>query len=128
MILSKSNLLQFYEMNLHTLPDNQRKLNLEAYAQVIFQLPIEKVLIESLFTIMNYNKDKNRSRLNDANVASITDIKISLLIFMNVSPKTIFHLILIVSLCTNSCGNPVYGCYIITHFHSNMHQFLHNIL
>ena len=58
-------------MNLHTLSDNQRKLILEAYAQVIFQLPIGIVLIESLFSIMNYNKDKNRSRLNDATVASI---------------------------------------------------------
>ena len=68
-------------MNLHTLPDNQRKLGLEAYAQVIFQLPIETVLIESLFSIMNYNKDKKRSRLNDATVASIIhtrDIKNSI--------------------------------------------------
>ena len=56
--LSKLNLLQFYKMNLHTLPDNQRKLNLEACAQVIFQLPIDTALIESLFSIMNYNKDK----------------------------------------------------------------------
>ena len=79
--LCKSNLLQFYQMNLHTLPDNQRKLSLEAYAQVIFQLTIETVLIESLFSIMNYNKDKKRSRLNDATVASIIhtrDIKNSI--------------------------------------------------
>ena len=79
--LSKSNLLQFYKMNLYTLPDNQRKLNLEAYAQVIFQLTIETVLIESLFSIMNYDKDKKRSRLNDETVANIIhtrDIKNSI--------------------------------------------------
>ena len=70
-ILCKFNLLQFYKMNLHTLPDNRRKLSLEAYAQVIFQLPIETVLIESLFSIMNYNKDKKRPRLNDATIARI---------------------------------------------------------
>ena len=42
--LSKSNFLQFYKMNSHALPDNQRKLNLEAHAQVFFQLPTETVL------------------------------------------------------------------------------------
>ena len=79
--LCKSNLLQFYSMNVNTLPDSQRKLSLEAYAQVIFQLPIETVLIESLFSIMNYNKDKKRSRLNDETVANIIhtrDIKNSI--------------------------------------------------
>lgn len=67
--LCKSNLLQFYWMNLHTLPDNQQRFNLEAYAQVIFQLPIETVLIKILFSVMNYNRDKKRSRFNDATVA-----------------------------------------------------------
>ena len=68
-------------MNVHTLPDRQQKLNVEAYAQVIFQLPIETVLVESLFSIMNYNKDKKRSRLNAEDVANIIhtrDIKNSI--------------------------------------------------
>ena len=53
---------------------------MEAYAQVIFQLPIETVLIENLFSIMHYNKDKKISRLNDVAIASIMharDIKIA---------------------------------------------------
>ena len=68
-------------MNVHTLPDRQQKLNVEAYAQVIFQLPIETVLVESLFSIMNYNKDKKRSRINAEDVANIIhtrDIKNSI--------------------------------------------------
>lgn len=68
-------------MNVHTLPDRQQKLNVEAYAQVIFQLPIETVLVESLFSIMNYNKDKKRSKINAEDVANIIhtrDIKNSI--------------------------------------------------
>ena len=38
---------------------------------MIFQLPFETVLIESLFSIMNYNKDKKRARLNDKSVESV---------------------------------------------------------
>lgn len=75
------NRLQFYHMNIHTLPDNQRNFNLEAYAHVIFQSPINTVLIESLFSVMNYNKDKKRARLNDATVINIIhtrDIKNSI--------------------------------------------------
>ena len=43
---------------------------MKAHAEVIFQLPIEKVPIETLFSIMNYDKDKNRLRLNEETVAS----------------------------------------------------------
>ena len=58
-------------MNLCSLLDKQRKSNLEAHAQVISQSPIETVLIESTFSIMNHNKDKKRSRLNDETITGI---------------------------------------------------------
>ena len=45
--------------------------NLLLLERGIFQLPIETALIEILFSIMNYNKDKKRSRFNDATIASI---------------------------------------------------------
>ena len=48
--LCKSNLLKFYKRNMDTLPEYRRKVNLETYTQVIFQLMIETVLIESLFS------------------------------------------------------------------------------
>ena len=38
---------------------------------MIFQLSFETVLIESLFSIMNYNKDKKRASLNDKSVESV---------------------------------------------------------
>ena len=46
-------------MSLQKLPESQRKLSLEVYAQIIFQLPIEIALIESIFSFMNYNKEKS---------------------------------------------------------------------
>ena len=73
--LCKSNLLSFYRNNYNNLPVGQRRYCLEAYAKVIFQLPFETVLIESLFSIMNYNKDKKRSRLKDSTMADIIHTK-----------------------------------------------------
>ena len=52
-----------------------RRLNLESFAQVVFILPVETVLIESLFSVMNYNKDKTRSSLKDETVANIIHTK-----------------------------------------------------
>ena len=52
------NLLKFYRDKYLSTPEARRRVHLNAYARVIFQLPIETVLIESLFSIMNYNKDK----------------------------------------------------------------------
>ena len=49
--------------------------HLEQYAAVVFILPYETVLIESLFSIMNYNKSKSRLRLLDTSVANIIHIK-----------------------------------------------------
>ena len=71
----KKNLLGYYKNNFLTLPENARKINLEYYAQVVFQMSTETVLIESLFSIMNYNKDKKRANLNDKTVASVIHIR-----------------------------------------------------
>ena len=49
--------------------------HLEQYAAVVFILPYKTVLIESLFSIMNYNKTKSRSRLLDTSVANIIHTK-----------------------------------------------------
>lgn len=48
-----------------------RRLHLRAFAAVVFILPWETVLIESLFSAMNYNKSKTRSSLHDDTVADI---------------------------------------------------------
>lgn len=69
--MCKVNLLKFYRDKYLSTPEVRRRVHLDAYARVIFQLPIETVLIESLFSIMNYNKDKKRSRLHDDSVASV---------------------------------------------------------
>ena len=58
-----------------TLPENTRRKHLECYAQVVFQMPFEIVLIEALFSIMNYNKDKKRANLNDKTVESVIHIR-----------------------------------------------------
>ena len=58
-----------------TLPENASRKHLECYAQVVFQMPFETVLIESLFSIMNYNKDKKRANLNDKTVASVIHVR-----------------------------------------------------
>ena len=71
----KKKLLGYYKNNLLTLPKNARRKHLECYAQVVFQMPFETVLIESLFSIMNYNKDKKRANLNDKTVASVIHIR-----------------------------------------------------
>ena len=48
---------------------------INAHAKVIFQLPFETVLIESIFSIMNYNKDKKMSKLKDTTMADILHIR-----------------------------------------------------
>ena len=50
---------------------SQRRLHLEVYARVVFQLPFKTVLIESLFSIMNLKKDKHRASLNDESMPNI---------------------------------------------------------
>ena len=69
--MCKENLLKFYRDKYLSTQEDRRRVHLDSYAQVVFQLPFETVLIESLFSIMNYNKDKKRERLNDKSVASV---------------------------------------------------------
>ena len=69
--IGKVNLLKFYRDKYLSLPVAWRCVHLDGYARVIFQLPFETVLIESLFSIMNYNKDKKRARLSDKSVESV---------------------------------------------------------
>ena len=42
---------------------------------MVVQLPFETVLIESLFSIMNYIKDKKSARLCDKSVASVINTR-----------------------------------------------------
>ena len=66
--MCKVNLLKFYRDKYLSSPVAQRCVHLDGYERVIFQLPFETVLIEFLFSIMNYNKDKKRARLNNKSV------------------------------------------------------------
>ena len=69
--MCKVNLLKFYRDKYLSTPEDRCCVHLDRYACVVFQLPFETVLIESLFSIMNYNKDKKRQCLNDKSVASV---------------------------------------------------------
>ena len=51
--MCKVNLLKFYRDKYLSSPVARRRVHLDGYARVIFQLPFETVLIESLFSIMN---------------------------------------------------------------------------
>ena len=52
-----------------------RRCQLESFAAIVFIIPGETVLIESLLSVMNYNKDKTRSSLADTSVANIIHTK-----------------------------------------------------
>ena len=68
MIHAKENLLKYY----HDRYKNESTLQeLNDYARIIFVLPFETVLIESMFSVMNYNKDRKRVRLSDEAVEGI---------------------------------------------------------
>ena len=69
--MCKDNLLKFYRDKYLSSSAEKRYIHLDSYARVVFQLPFETVLIESLFSIMNYNKDKKRARLGDNSVESV---------------------------------------------------------
>ena len=56
--MCKANLLKFYRDKYLSSSAEKRCIHLDSYARVVFQLPFETVLIKSLFSIMNYNKDK----------------------------------------------------------------------
>ena len=55
--MCKANLLKFYRDKYLSSSAEKRYIHLDSYARVVFQLPFETVLIESLFSIMNYNKE-----------------------------------------------------------------------
>ena len=54
------NLLKSYRDKHLSLPVARRCIHLDSCAHVISQLPFETMLIESLFSLMNYNKDKKK--------------------------------------------------------------------
>ena len=64
-------MLLFYYNQAQELSREHQKLSLEVFSKVIFKLNIEKVIIEYLFSIMNFKKDKKRSHFNDSTVSII---------------------------------------------------------
>ena len=78
-IACRQNLLRYYHDRVQDIPEGsggaKRYLKVEAYARIVFILPFETVLVESLFSIMNYNKDKTRSTLADSKVEAIIHTK-----------------------------------------------------
>jgi hypothetical protein len=66
----RANLLRWYNENQCNLP-----LPLKEYAQMVFSIPFETVLIESLFSIMNYNKSGRRCSMADASVESVLHLR-----------------------------------------------------
>ena len=69
--MCKARLLKFYRDKYLSSSEERRCIHSNSYARVIFQLPFETVLIESLFGIMNYNKDKKRARLDNKSIESV---------------------------------------------------------
>ena len=69
--MCKGNLIKFYRDKYLSLPVARRCGHLDNYVHVIFQLPFETMLIKTLFSNMNYNKDKKRASLNNKSVASV---------------------------------------------------------
>ena len=71
--MCKANLLKFYRDKYLSSSEERCCIHLNSYARVIFHLPYETVQIESLFSfiIMNYNKDKKRARLDDNSIESV---------------------------------------------------------
>lgn len=68
--LCNENLLAYYHRRAADDIAGTRYLHVEAFAQIVFVLPFETVLIESLFSVMGYNKDKTRSSLLDDKVGT----------------------------------------------------------
>jgi len=67
MKLCKKNLLVWYKRKNET---GDLGSALSEYAQLVFSVPFETVLIESLFSIMNYTKSGRRCNTGDAAVAN----------------------------------------------------------
>ena len=71
--LAKENLLQYYKTK-QTMTSNN-KPDLDEYAMVVFTLPFESVFVESLFSMMNYNKNRYRASLLDESVSNVMHAK-----------------------------------------------------
>ena len=67
--LAKENLLQYYKTK-QTMASNN-KPDLDEYAMVVFTLPFESLFVESLFSMMNYNKNRYRASLLDESVSNV---------------------------------------------------------
>ena len=77
----RHNLIRYYHNWVEDVPEGsggaKRYLKVEAYPRIIFVLPFETVLIESLFRIINYKNDKTRSTLTDSKIAAIIHTKVA---------------------------------------------------
>jgi hypothetical protein len=74
-VLCKVNLLRYYH-NLQAeglLVDFPRA---KKFAMCVFSTPVTTVKVESLFSVMNYNKSGSRSGLHDATVAAIAQVQL----------------------------------------------------
>ena len=67
--MCQQNLLLYYKSKSQREQTDQKHLT--AYCRVVFILPFETVVVESYFSIMNYNKSKARSSLKDESVANV---------------------------------------------------------
>ena len=54
---------------------SNNKPDLDEYAMVVFTLPFESVFVESLFSMMNYNKNRYRASLLDESVSNVMHAK-----------------------------------------------------
>ena len=71
--LAKENLLLYYKTK-QTMASNN-KPDLDEYAMVVFTLPFESLFVESLFSMMNYNKNRYRASLLDESVSNVMHTK-----------------------------------------------------
>ena len=73
--MCKANLLRYYydleaEGKLDGYP------NAKQFVICVFSTPVTTVKVESLFSVMNYNKSGSRCRLNDSTVAAIAQVQL----------------------------------------------------
>ena len=66
----RQNLLRFYHDKVKANIAGTRYPLVEEFAQIVFVLPVDTVLVESLFSIMKYNKNATRSSTGDAKVCA----------------------------------------------------------
>ena len=69
--MCKEILLKFYYDKYLSTPEDRHRTHLDKYTHMVFQLPFETMLIETIFSIMNYNKHNKGNILLDNSVASV---------------------------------------------------------